>query len=169
MRKPLIIFLTLLSSISYAQIDSDVLLKQANAAANAAIEGDWETLMQHTYPTIVEQIGGEELFLQMLESGMQDMETSGVRFLDVEFGKPGEPHNAEKEIHCLIPQTLLMKVEAGKLKVESHLLAISRDGGENWFFIDTALMSMESIKGILPNFNNDLKIPAKKSPTFIAD
>ncbi len=66
-----------------------------------------------------------------------------------------------------MPQTVFMKVPNGKMKQESHLLAISKDNGVYWYFIDTVKLTDENVKSVLPNFNSDLKIPAKKEAVFI--
>lgn len=97
------------------------------------------------------------------------MEQQRIRFETVVIGEPSKTVNAGEEIHCLIPQTILMKVPKGKMKSETYLLAVSKDNGDNWFFIDTVNLTMENVKTVLPNYNSDLKIPTKKQPKFIAD
>jgi hypothetical protein len=41
---------------------------------------------------------------------------------------------AGEEIHCLLPQTVIMKYGDKRMKSEGHLLCISQDKGQNWFF-----------------------------------
>ena len=107
--------------------------------------------------------------VSIIKKGKVEMEQQGISFETVTIGKPSETVKAGDEIHCLVPQTIFMKVPKGKIKSETYLLAVSKDNGSNWFFIDTVNLTLDNVKTVLPNYNADLKIPTKKQPKFIAD
>ena len=98
-----------------------------------------------------------------------EMGQQGISFESVIIGKPSKTVIAGNEIHCLVPQTVYMKVPKGKLKSETQLLADSRDNGSKWFFIDAVNLNKDNIKIVLPNYNFDLVLPPKNEPIFIAD
>jgi hypothetical protein len=56
-----------------------------------------------------------------------------------------------------------------KIRRESHLLAISKDNGKHWYFMDTANLLRDNVKSILPHYNMELKIPAKEQPVRIEE
>jgi len=97
------------------------------------------------------------------------MGQQGISFDKVIIGKPSKTVIAGDEIHCLVPQTVYMKVPKGKLKSETQLLAVSRDNGSNWFFIDAVSLNKDNIKRVLPNYNFDLVLPTKSEPIFVSD
>jgi hypothetical protein len=164
-----ILILVLSAFSSFAQIDKKAIKTQAEQTAEALMKDDYETMLKFTYPTVVDMIGGRDKFITVVKQGKDGLAQQGITIMQVTMGEPGETVKAGDEIHCLVPQTLILKLENGKLKSESHLLAISNDQGKNWYFVDTAQLTADNIKIILPNFNNDLKLPEKTQPQFIPD
>jgi len=167
--RQLTLILTLLTTIVFGQVDNRVIKQQAESTANAILSDDYETLIRFTHPRVIELVGGREKMISLIKKGKVEMSQQGISFDKVIIGTPSKTVIAGDEIHCLVPQTIFMKVPKGKMKSHSHLLAISRDGGENWYFIDTVKLDKDNIKNVLPNYNFDLKLPAKKEPVFIAD
>jgi hypothetical protein len=107
--------------------------------------------------------------IAMMNDGKAQMEQQGMAIESVTFGEPSKTVMAEGEVHCLLPQTLLLNVPGGKMKAESQLLAISTDNGAHWYFLDTAQMTMDNVKGFIPHYNSELLIPARKEPEFIGN
>ena len=169
--KPTVFIAFILATGSlFAQVDKKIIKQQAELTAAALLKGDYETVIRFTYPKIVEMLGGREKMIDILNSGRAQMEQQGMSIQSVTFGEPSESVAAEGgEIHCLVPQTLFVTVPAGKMKAESWLLAISTDKGANWYFLDTAQMTMDNIKNFIPHYNPELKIPEKKAAEFIGN
>lgn len=161
--------LTFLSTFTFGQVDKKRIKEQAEVTAAALMQSDYETLLNHTYPVIIDMIGGREEMISVIENGRAEMEQQGISFESVTIGDPTETVEAGEEIHCLISQTLFLKVPKGRMKSESYLLAISQDNGAHWFFIDTVNLTMENIKDIIPNYNLSLVLPPRKQPLFIPD
>ena len=153
----------------FGQVDPAKIKEQAQQTANALLQGDYETLMKFTHPKVIELIGGRDKMMTLLKNGTVEMQQQGVSFESVAIGDPSPTVKAGDELHCLVPQTIFMKVPKGKLKTESHLLAVSQDNGRNWVFIDTVKLDENNIKMVLPNYNFDLKLPPKSKPLFIPD
>ena len=169
MKTSIIIAVALTTSSLFAQVDNKVIKQQAEQTSKALLQGDYETVVKFTYPKIVEMLGGREKMVAMLRDGKAQMDAQGMGIESVSFGEPSLTVKAGEEIHCLVPQTLLMTVPGGKMKAESWLLAISTDKGTHWYFLDTAQMTMENIKGFVPHYNAELKIPETKEPEFISN
>jgi len=167
--RPLIISLTLLTVTAFGQVDSNVIKEQAELTAKALLNDDYETLIRFTYPKVIELVGGRDKMISLIKKGKIEMGEQGISFEKVIIGKPSNIVIAGSEIHCLVPQTVYMKVPKGKLKSGTQLLAVSQDNGSNWFFIDAVNLNKENIKIVLPNYNFDLVLPPKNEPIFIAD
>lgn len=159
----------LISCFTFGQVDNKKVKEQAELTAKSLLQGDYETLLRFTYPKVIEMVGGRERMISLIKKGKVEMGQQGISFETVTIGEPSKTVKAGEEIHCLVPQTIFMKVPKGKMKSETHLLAVSKDNGNNWFFIDTVNLTMDNVKTVLPNYNSDLKIPTKKQPKFIAD
>lgn len=112
-------------------------------------------------------MGGREAMLTILTNGQVEIESQGFKFSKVSIGEPQEIYRTGSDLFCLVPETIYIEVPNGKLVTESHLLAVSENNGAKWYFIDTNRLTNENVSELLPNFNSDLKIPAKKEPQFI--
>jgi hypothetical protein len=167
--KKLTILLTLLASVSFGQVDSKVIKEQAELTAKALLNDDYETVIKFTYPKVIQLVGGRDKMISLVKKGKIEMGQQGISFDQVIIGKPSKTVAAGDEIHCLVPQTVYMKVPNGKMKSETQLIGVSRDKGVNWYFIDAVNLNKDNIRSVLPNYNFDLTLPSKKPPIFIAD
>src|SRR5688572_33189508 len=125
--KKLTFLLTLLTTAAFGQVDSKVIKEQAELTAKALLNDDYETIIKFTYPKVIELVGGRDRMISLIKKGKIEMGQQGISFDKVTIGKPSKALIAGDEIHCLIPQTVYMKVPKGKIKSKTHLLAVSRD------------------------------------------
>ncbi len=169
MKKYFALTLILITCSAFGQVDNKKIKEQAELTAKSLLQDDYETLIKFTYPKVIEMVGGREKMISLVKKGKVEMGQQGISFETVTIGEASKTVKAGQEIHCLIPQIVLMKGPNGKMKSETYLLAISKDNGNNWFFIDTVNLTMDNVKTVLPNYNPDLQIPAKKPLKFIAD
>jgi hypothetical protein len=164
MRSVIKLLLVLIIPIqSFAQ-DTVKLKRQAAAMANAVVKKDYETVANHTYPKILKAAGGKEKMIQMIKMGMQEMQARGFTLDNATVGSPGKFYKAGKEIHCLVPEMVVIKSNNSRLVNHTNLLAISKDGGNFWYFLDINQSNYKMIPKILPNFNKNLIIPEPSRP-----
>lgn len=169
MKRSLTLLLILASAFSFGQVDPAKIKEQAEQMASALLHGDYETMVKFTHPKVVELIGGRDKMISLLKNGTLEMQQQGISFESVIIGEPSSIVKAGEDLHCLIPQTIFMKVPKGKLKTESHLLAISKDKGIHWVFIDTVKLDKDNVKMVVPNYNPELQLPPKGEIQFIPD
>jgi hypothetical protein len=150
----------------YAQ-DAALVKRQANVVATALMASDYKTVINNTYPAAVEIGGGKEKMLKMMTAGINQMKAQGFAFEKVTVGMPSKFYKAGSEIHCLIPETIIMKTSGGRMAAKSNLLGISKDGGKSWSFLDLNQGTMRSIKQLFPNFNSNLVIPQPEKPVML--
>lgn len=143
------------------------LQEQVSQMIHAFVSSDYETLIKFTYPSLIEEAGGPEKSFEQIKKDIEDLKNQGVTFDSVYVGQPTIFVNAGEEIHTLIPETMFVNGPRGTLMSESYLIAITKDKGLTWYFIDAAEIDNNNIKKMLPHYNLDLKIPPKKDPILI--
>lgn len=151
---------------AFAQ-DPAVVKRQADVVGKALLNSDFKTVIAHTYPKAVTIGGGKEKMLQMMTAGINQMKAQGFAFEKVTIGQPGKFYKAGTEIHCLVPEQLIMKTARGRMAASSSLLAISSDGGKNWSFLDMNQRTVSAVKQIFPDFNSNLIIPKPMAPVML--
>jgi hypothetical protein len=155
------------TTFAWSQEDKKRIKEQAESVAKSLLEDDYETLLKFTYPKIIELSGGPDALIELIKNGKAEMSQQGVTFDKVMIGEPSQTVKAGDEIHGIVPQTVYMKVPTGIIENESYLLAISRDDGNHWYFIDGANLTPQSISTLLPNYNPALVVPSKTQPRLI--
>lgn len=171
----LILFLILSGYAGIAQssniaIDSNLLKAKATAMAESFLKGDYKTFVKFTYPKVIQMMGGEDKMIAVLKQGIEQLEGQGFAVKSVHVGLTSQAAMAGTEIHTLVLQSLIMSAPGGTLTSNSYLLAISQDGGKNWYFVDTAPLHDErTLKAIFPNYNKQLELPEKQPPVFVKD
>ncbi|SFU40154.1 hypothetical protein SAMN05216480_102271 [Pustulibacterium marinum] len=145
---------------------SELITLEGNRMEKAMMEGNYEVIVEYTYPEIVNILGGKEKAFQMISGGMEQMKSQGLEFKEIEIGSPGDLYNAGEELHCLVPQRLVLESNQGTVETESYLLAVSQDEGKTWYFLDTAQLTPDRVQGLFPNFNPNLTLPEKTQPKF---
>lgn len=138
-----------------------------NKTAESFINSDFESIIDFTYPSIIEKAGGKAVALQKVKEDIDYLRRNNITYDSVSFGDPTTFVKAGDEIHTIIPETIFMRSPRGRLKSDSYVIAISKDNGKKWYFIDTAAIDSSNVKNILPNYNFELKIPAYKNPVLI--
>jgi hypothetical protein len=150
--------------------DKAVIKQQANIVAQATIKNDYATIIKYSHPSLIKMMGGRDKMLNVIKDAMEGMSSKGISIDSVWIGTPQKLFIAGKELHCLVPQQLSMKVPDGKLVSNSFLLAISIDKGANWTFLSLSNgINNKTITQLLPNFNQQLKIPEDSKPIFFED
>jgi len=157
------ILIALLPVFVYAQ-DTAVVKQQAQLIANASVKADYKIIADHTYPKIIESVGGKDKMAATVKQAYDIIKTQGISIEKVSIGSPGKFYKAGTEIHCLVPETTLLNSSNGKMLLNANLLAVSRDGGKFWYFLDINQSTYNIIPKLFPNFNKNLVIPEPTQP-----
>ncbi|WP_423148632.1 hypothetical protein [Rubrolithibacter danxiaensis] len=160
------IFLLLLPLVSFAQLKEEI-KKQAQIIITATKNSDFETVISKTHPSLVAKLGGKEQMLVVIKEGMEKLASESIKIDTAVLGEPGEIFQAGEELHCLVPEVIVLGSPMGKLVSQSHLLAISGDEGLTWAFLDVGeTITDDNIIELIPNFNRKLKIPMNPKPVL---
>lgn len=155
-----------LCSLAGAQTDprSDLVKQKAEELGKATVAGNFGLVLDMTYPKILEQAGGREKALGIIESQMKTWKDQGITIIAFRIGDPSEFKTGGSELFTVIPTEVDAKLPDGKMTGKSYLVGVSSDRGKTWFFVDGAQLNEESIKSMFPKFPVGLKLPAKTPP-----
>lgn len=148
-------------STAFAQSEKKM-MKQAKSYAKGMEKGDWEKVVELTYPEIVKLAGGEKRYIQQSKNSALLMERQGFTIDAAELSSPSDTVSDGGKLLRVIPMRLTFDGPLGKLYSESSILGISIDAGASWTFISVSQTGLEDIVKLFPEATRKLAIPTKK-------
>jgi hypothetical protein len=118
-----------------------------------------------THPTLVEKFGGLDQYERKLETIAGEMKGQGFGLKNFTIGEPSKLVEASGGVYAVVPFNLELTGPGGASgRKPSYLIGVSADGGANWKFIDGAGVGADrsKVRMILPNFPEELELPAKQ-------
>jgi len=170
MKKPLILFAMLLAACGMAASDDAANLRaDAEWMCKAVEEGDADAIVEHTYPGLLEKIGGPDEMRKIVLAGQTDMRQRGLAVQSVEITAVSEPLQAGSELHAVVRTKRTVKGPTGRQIINSYVIAVSGDAGDNWTFVDGQKLTPAHVLALFPDFNVDLVLPSPSQPVFERD
>lgn len=164
----LTMLLLMLPLFTIAQTDTTTvkgkMKAQAEKMAAALVKADYETFVSYTHPDVIKKSGGKQKMAEMIKTGIGELE-----IISVDIGTPSDTVRVKNEIQATIPVTNKIKVKGGYLAGNSTLVAISKDDGNTWYFIEAGANTVQQLRMSFPSVSTRLKIAAPQDPVFIAD
>ncbi len=164
--KNISLFLVLLFNLHFAEAQplATVIKSQAMEMGKALVVGDVKTFSRFMLPEMIEA-GKETGKTQMtMDSAFAIFKSFGGNVERISYGNPGKIVSYKNELQSTLPQTTEITSPFADVVMSSTLVAISRDQGKNWYFIDTSLGKIEQLKDKLPNLSPELVIPVPEKP-----
>lgn len=166
--KKFYIFIFLVCNCAFSQNQfSSKIKSDCEIIISAMKNSDYNKTLDYTYPKVIEIGGGREKLFSLMKNTLDKMKKEGYVFENQILGEPQRIYNAGKELHCIVPKKTIIKTPKGRVEATYYLLAVSKDNGRRWFFIESHMLNDENKKLIFPNFNSDLKIPKNSKPVLI--
>jgi len=164
-------FLYLILSLAYVagypQNHETVIKTQAMEMAKAMLNKDFDNFIKHIHPKLIELGGGKEKMRPYMDTMSVKMKAFGAEIKKITIGHPYKVIEYNKELQSTLPQTTEVSFLSGSIVVETTLIAISQDGGKNWYFVDTMMYKEKDLKKSLPDLSPDLVIPQQKPPRIV--
>jgi hypothetical protein len=145
---------------------TDNACQQANTMGHAFLKEDYQTFAKYTYPTLLRSMGGENKMAATLKQVTDGMRLKGMSFSDIVVDSPSKIIKNDGELQCTLQQHTTIKLPNGRAITTSTLIAISKDGGKNWLFIDTSNKDLAAMRKVLPNLSSTIVIPPQQKPVF---
>ncbi|MEJ7735916.1 MAG: hypothetical protein WKF97_00705 [Chitinophagaceae bacterium] len=162
----LLIWIVLICGSCFAQNQNSIIKTQAMEMAKALLKKDFPTFSKFMHPHVITMAGGRDKMLERMDTMNAVAKQFGAEIKKVLIGNPGPIIKYKKEFQVTLPQTTEMKTGFGNLTLETTLIAISKDRGKSWYFIDTSVYNVEDLKKALPELSPSLVIPPAKPPKF---
>src|SRR4051794_10578082 len=119
----------LLALLPPGQIELDAVLgaahRQAQAAADAVMQQQYEEVVERTYPRVVAQMGGKAKMIENVKKLVEDMKAKGFAFVSLKVEAPTRAVRSGRELVTVVPQVVEMSTPAGKAKARSFLVGVS--------------------------------------------
>ena len=163
----LLIVYCVLCFSAVAQNYSTTIKIQAMDMAKSLLKKDFTTFAKYMHPKVIEMAGGKEKLSQRMDTANAAMKQFGAEIKKILIGNPANVVTYKNELQTTLPQTTELQTGFGNAILETTIIAISTDGGKNWYFIDTSVYNVKDIKKSLPNISPDLVIPPVKPPKFV--
>ncbi|MEJ7767291.1 MAG: hypothetical protein WKF89_05735 [Chitinophagaceae bacterium] len=161
-----LILVSFFSTGSFAQNPVSTIKGQAMEMAKALLRKDFPAFTKYMHPKVIEMAGGKEKAIRRMDTINNMAGQFGAEVTKILIGTPGSIVKYKKEMQVTLPQTTEMKTGFGNLSIETTLIAISKDGGKNWMFIDTSVYNLKDLQKNMPELSPNLVVPPAKPPKF---
>ena len=143
------------------------LKKQAQVVSETFVAGDYKQFVTLLYPKLVQMAGGPDALIDLVSTGIRDLEAKGFKVISYAIGEPATAVRIGQGLYAVVPTKMRTQSPHGVIASESFMIGISSDGGENWTFIGGAGATDEAqLRAVLPEVIGKLTLPEKKQPTL---
>lgn len=150
--------------LANASSQTKALKFQAEVMNDFLMKKDFKSFARYTHPQLITKLGGEQKMITAMENGFKQMDEKGSFISRISVGEPGSVVIKNGELQSVITETVEMKVPEGNMITKSILIAISKDNGKNWYFIDTGNRDLATMQKELPGLSNALVLPKPEGP-----
>lgn len=161
-----IFFLVFLTAFYFsdAQPMASVIKAQAMEMGKALAVGDAKTFSRFMLPEMMDAANDLNKAHITMDSAFAIFKSFGGNVERITYGNPGKIIKFNKELQSTLPQIAEITSPFADVVVSSTLVAISRDDGKNWYFVDASMGKIDQLKSTLPNLSPDLVIPPATPP-----
>ncbi|WP_179021446.1 hypothetical protein [Winogradskyella forsetii] len=156
-----IVFLVIIaiSANLFSQTKADA-LKDAKIASSATLNMDFETVLKHTLPSILEMMGGKDAALNVLKQTFNGMKAQGFVFEKADINGVSEIVKEQGQFRCVIESFNQMVMSGQRISSKSYLLGIYNEVDKYWWFLEAKQLKNTVLsEKVLPNFETQLDIP----------
>ncbi|NMH89660.1 hypothetical protein [Flavivirga algicola] len=165
----ILMLLLVCGSICFAQSTKELkewALRDAKIASQATLKMDFDKVLDYTYPSALEIMGGREQALALIESTFKTMKEGGFVFEKADVLGVSDIVFENNEYRCYIEGFNQMIMGGMRIKSKSYLLGIYNSKEKFWYFIEAKQLKNEAmVNKVLPNFKTSLKIPEDEMTT----
>lgn len=164
MKWMIMFFLALTAGRLRAQPLETIVKSQALEMGKAMVAGDTRTFSRYMLPELLQEGGGSAKVINMMDSAMTLFKNIGGKVSRITYGNPGKVVRFRKELQTTIQQTTQITSMLADAELSSTLIAISRNQGKNWYFLDQNMSQAKELKDKLPALSPELVIPPPVKP-----
>lgn len=145
-------------------IDAEANLKrQAETMLDAYANNRSEKFSQFVIPEILENAGGRDAMVRIVDQMVADLNQRGFRILKCRINESPVLQKTTDGMFGVLRYELRMSAPGDRIGTQNcALLCVSRDSGKSWKFAEVRENYREKFKRIIPGFPDSLKIPIVK-------
>jgi hypothetical protein len=164
MRHILSMLLLMASLHGQAQPLATVIKTQAIDMGRALVNHDQATFMRYMHPDMKALAGDNGKIKQGMDSAFTLFEAMGGKVNRISYGDPAEVIKFHGQLQTTLPQVTSVSTSFADVELSSTLLAVSMDGGKNWYFTDPHAYKAAAAKITLTPLSPKLVIPPPQAP-----
>lgn len=166
MKKIFLLSLLFAAHLYFSQNHKETVIKQANEMRNYFMEKNYNAYSNYVDDGIIKMFGDKKKMISTSVDAVNKMSKSGYTFKKVDFSEADDIIHTKNELQTVVHQKIEMETPNGNVLGDYYLIAISKDNGKFWKFIDTSGKDIESVRKFFPNVSPKLYIPKTKlTPT----
>lgn len=147
------------STLAFSQTKESA-LKDATATTKANLDMDFDTVIKHTLPAVLEMMGGKDAALQVLKSTMEGAKAQGLVFEKSEIVNVSELTKEQGQLRCVVEGYTQMTMSGQRVKSKNYYIGIYNEVDKHWWFVEAKQLKNKVLaNNILPNFETSLEIP----------
>jgi hypothetical protein len=143
-------------------------INQANKMANAYLSKHYITYAQFAYNRNPSPKADTDL-AELVEKHIADMHQQKNDILSMSFSQPTDIINQGGLLQCAVPVKIVTRIGGGTLTRYTNMIAISRDKGKHWKFMDTGGKSLEAMQKQYPELSGKIILLPLPNETFEPD
>ena len=156
-----LLFLVLIATftVGFSQTKTDA-LKDAKTTSKATLEMDFETVIKHSLPSVIDMMGGKDAALKVLKTTFDNLKTQGFIYEKADINGVSEVIKEQGQFRCVVEGFNQMIMSGQRISSKSYLLGIYNETDKHWWFVETKQLKNEAlVNQILPDFETKLDIP----------
>ncbi|MDR2237695.1 MAG: hypothetical protein LBE92_16350 [Chryseobacterium sp.] len=163
MKKLFFILFLSLTHLYFSQTpQKDAVLKQAYEMRKAFMDKNYSVFGNYVHDDVIKMLGGKKKMIEVSVAAMEKLSKEGYRFKKVDFSDVSEIIQVKNEQQAVVRQKIQMDTPKGNVNADYYMIAISKDNGRQWKFIDTSGKDLQTMKKYFPNLSSQLTIPSKR-------
>lgn len=159
----LVLFL-IVTNIAFTQNHAYAIKQRAVKMATAFSNFRLDEYVTYLHPSLINAQGGSLKIKQTQDSINKYQKMFGVKISKVLIGEVSKIETYKKQLQAIFPMTTTIATPMGEMKTKTNVIALSDDGGLNWFFIDGMFYNAQKTSSKLPKLSPKIIVPPTEQP-----
>lgn len=145
----------------------DKLEASAKTFIQSIVEEDYATMVDLTYDNIIDMAGDKDYYVKLIKSNRESLKSVGMIMESATFTSSSPVVKAGDELHAIVSFNKRTIISDKPYEGTSYLLAITKDKGKTWKFVELETFDSEGIKDFVPNYNDNLPFPVQEGAMLV--
>ena len=153
------------TDLKLSREETEALLAQNQAMNEAGMRGRFDVVVDATHPSVIQGMGGKKQAVLSIEQGMASLKAAGFTILETRATKVRACVKVGIQYQCIVDGYQRVRAPQGTARGETETLAISDDGGKQWFFVANS-QSPEALRAAFPWVSKRLPLRGRGRPVM---